>query len=931
MNRLCMLCSTLILLLVCAFTLTAQPTAVITQEGRSPQQISDLGLDTPVSNGLDVVGVNQMVYLSGNAGMTGYAWTVNAAPAGSATELSAVDAMEITFKADTEGQYEIGLVVTNADGSSEMATITLTVAKYVGVGKMDGLSVNTGNGQCAQCHSTAFGQWQTTQHATALQSQLDAYAGEGSSHFGESCLSCHTTGYDLDAAGNDGFDDIQAELGWIWPATLQDGNWADMKTNFEALAQRGNVQCESCHGPGSAHFGDPEKIAMDIVPSVCAACHDAATHHMEAIEWKNSRHAVGYARGSTSSSCAECHSGWGFIRKIDKVLDKTDNRPELGVKETTCAVCHDPHSNANEFHLRSVDNITLENGETISFGGAGKLCMQCHHGRRNADEYASDYNNISSHFGPHHSAQADMIAGLNAIDYGIPVTATGHRVAVKDACVTCHMAETPADGEPGHLSVGAHSFAVKSDNGTPDDPSDDVDNVTACVGCHGDIESFDDILASADFDNNGAIEGARHEVEGLLHNLGMLLPPLGSAEVVLDSANYSWSDQTDPEEIAKRQAYLKAAFNYFFVEEDGSGGLHNVPFAVTLLRRAIATLTTGDIGAGQIISITDVPNDQGKQVRVAWSKFASDGPSANSLQSYSVYRLVEEVAAGKAERVNSFGQMLAQSNAGNVGTIFSVAEGENWDFVAWLPAVGHETYSIVVPTLYDKTQSSEGMSTFKIAGTNGVQNFETDAAAGYSVDNLVPMAPANASVQITDGGVLLQWDESEDADFNYFAVYRAEESGFAPTEDNMIATLTGMSYTDANVVTGSKYYYRVAAFDFSENQGEMTAELTASITGVAAEVALPTEFALMNNYPNPFNPETTIEYQLPEQGHVLLRVYSMLGTEVRTLVQGSKAAGSYSVVWDGRDNNGSVVPSGMYMYRIESGSFNAVKKMVMMK
>ncbi|MCA9731049.1 T9SS type A sorting domain-containing protein [candidate division KSB1 bacterium] len=931
MNRLCMLCSTLILLLVCAFTLTAQPTAVITVKGYSPQELIDNGMDTPRSTSLDVVGVNQMVYLNGNDGMTAYAWSLVSAPAGAVAALSATDVQEVTLVPDVVGQYKVSLTVTDANGTSDPVELTITAAKFVGVGSMDGLSVNTGNGQCAQCHSTAFGQWKDTQHATALQSQLDAYPGEGNSHFGESCNECHTTGFDEHASGNDGFDDIQADLGWIFPETLQAGNWDDMKTNFEPLAQRANVQCEACHGPGSLHFGAKDKIDMSIAENTCAFCHDEVSHHPHRVQWANSRHSIGYASGATRSGCNVCHSGWGFIKRIDTITDKTDNRPDMGEPRVTCAVCHDPHSTANETHIRTLADVTLGDGTTVvSFGGKGKVCMQCHVGRRNAEEYASDPANISSHFGPHYSAQADMLAGANAIEYGVPISATGHKLAAKDACITCHMFETPATGEAGHNLVGGHTFAVTYDNGTPDDPSDDVDNVTACVACHGDITSFDDVLATADFDNDGEIESATHEVEGLLHNLGMLLPPVGEPEVVFTKDDYDWTG-LEGEEAAHRQALLKAGFNHAFVEEDGSGGIHNVAYSVALLRRSIASLTTGDIGAGMIISITDVPNDQGRQVRVAWSKFVTDGFSANPLQSYSVYRMVEEAAAGKAERVDSFDQMLAQSNAGNVGTKFRVAEGETWDFVAWLPAAGHETYSIVVPTLHDQTTSSDGMSTFKIAGTNGVQHFETEPASGYSVDNLVPMAPANASVQITDGGVLLQWDESEDADFNYFAVYRAEESGFAPTEDNMIATLTGMSYTDANVVTGSKYYYRVAAFDFSENQGEMTAELTASITGVAAEVALPTEFALMNNYPNPFNPETTIEYQLPEQGHVLLRVYSMLGTEVRTLVQGSKAAGSYSVVWDGRDNNGSVVPSGMYMYRIESGSFNAVKKMVMMK
>ncbi|KAA3612308.1 MAG: T9SS C-terminal target domain-containing protein [Calditrichaeota bacterium] len=928
MNRLQLICSTLVLMFVCTLTLTAQPTAEIAVKGYSHQEIHDAGLTTPRATGLDVVGVNQMVYLVGDAGMTTYAWTLVSTPDGSAAVLGATDLQEITFIPDMVGKFQIDLVVTDDTGTSEAASRIITVAKFVGVGGMDGLPIDVGAGQCTFCHATNFDQWAATDHATMFSRAID---GEVSSHYAEYCIECHTTGYDADADGNDGFDDVQAELGWLFPDTLEAGNWTDVKDNFEKLAHRANIQCESCHGPASLHGGKKDGIDMSLDAAVCGYCHEEEPYHTNNIQWKNSKHAIGYARGATRGGCADCHSGWGFIRKIDPMDD--DKRPELGVKETTCAVCHDPHSKENPAHVRSMADITLADGVTvIDYGGQGKLCMQCHQGRRPAIEYAANADNISSHFGSHYSNQADMLDGSNAIDYGIPIGTSGHKYAVTEACVGCHMADGPAEGEPGFQMIGNHSFNVRHLNGTPDDPSDDVQNTSVCEPCHGPIDSWDDIKAKADWDQDGVISSTTHEVESMMHKLGTLLPPFGSPDVLIDSATVDWRDQTDPKEIAYRKALLKATFNYQFVHQDGSHGIHNAGYSLALMRRSIASLTTGDIGAGEIISITDIPNDQGKQVRIAWSKFASDGPSANPLQSYSVYRMMENGAVGKAEKVESFDQMLAQSNSGNVGTKFRlIQEGETWDFVAWIPAAGYETYSIVVPTLYDKTPSSEGISTFKIAGTISGRRFETAPASGFSVDNLVPMAPANATLEVTDDGVLMAWDESEDADFNYFAIYRSEESGFAPSEDNILATLTGLDYIDADVTIGTKYFYRIAAFDFSENQGDLTSELTASITGVAGSDALPTEYALMNNYPNPFNPETTIEYQLPTQGNVTLRVYSMLGTEVRTLVEESQAVGKYSVVWDGRDDTGNALSSGMYMYRLESGSFSAVKKMVLMK
>jgi hypothetical protein len=85
------------------------------------------------------------------------------------------------------------------------------------------------------------------------------------------------------------------------------------------------------------------------------------------------------------------------------------------------------------------------------------------------------------------------------------------------------------------------------------------------------------------------------------------------------------------------------------------------------------------------------------------------------------------------------------------------------------------------------------------------------------------------------------------------------------------------------------------------------------------ENQIPAEFRLEQNYPNPFNPTTTIHYSLPQNAAVQLRVYDVLGREVRTLVDESRGAGYQSVVWDGMNNDGQSVASGVYFYRIAAG------------
>jgi hypothetical protein len=95
--------------------------------------------------------------------------------------------------------------------------------------------------------------------------------------------------------------------------------------------------------------------------------------------------------------------------------------------------------------------------------------------------------------------------------------------------------------------------------------------------------------------------------------------------------------------------------------------------------------------------------------------------------------------------------------------------------------------------------------------------------------------------------------------------------------------------------------------------------------------SLPEAFALRQNYPNPFNPRTTIAYELPEEQDVLLRVFSITGQVVRDLGRGTQSPGYYSVTWDGRDDSGRKVGSGVYLYRLWAGSFAQTRKLVLVK
>lgn len=100
---------------------------------------------------------------------------------------------------------------------------------------------------------------------------------------------------------------------------------------------------------------------------------------------------------------------------------------------------------------------------------------------------------------------------------------------------------------------------------------------------------------------------------------------------------------------------------------------------------------------------------------------------------------------------------------------------------------------------------------------------------------------------------------------------------------------------------------------------------------VEAAPSIPLTTALHDNYPNPFNPSTTISYSLAESGHARIIVFNSLGQQVRTLADGPQSAGVHVVQWDGRNENGQNVSSGVYFYRLTAGRFMQTKRMMLVE
>jgi len=198
-----------------------------------------------------------------------------------------------------------------------------------------------------------------------------------------------------------------------------------------------------------------------------------------------------------------------------------------------------------------------------------------------------------------------------------------------------------------------------------------------------------------------------------------------------------------------------------------------------------------------------------------------------------------------------------------------------------------------------------------------------------------PVYPKGLKAEPGDSTVSLSWRPNPEGDIWWYAIYRSDSSGFFPSESTLIAQVEGdPAYVDSQVIYGNTYYYQVSAVNGKGYGSGYSKEVKAK-TGVQGreEGRLPTRFSLSQNYPNPFNSATTLHSTLPQviverfkvkggpnTSHLIpitLKVYNILGQLVRTLMDEEQAPGYYSVRWDGRNDFGKEVSSGIYFCRLE--------------
>ncbi len=329
----------------------------------------------------------------------------------------------------------------------------------------------------------------------------------------------------------------------------------------------------------------------------------------------------------------------------------------------------------------------------------------------------------------------------------------------------------------------------------------------------------------------------------------------------------------------------------------------------------IGALGQGCDFRGLITSVADVPNDQGRRVRVSWNRSAMDSYSSiYPITNYSIWRRIDDPEA-KA--------IVPPADKSNRADKFPSGD---WDYLKSVPARFEYQYNVLCETVADSTISGgQHLSTFFVSAETGDPSmfFDSLTASGYSIDNLAPAVPGNFRLE---SPTRLAWDEISAADFDYFTVYGSFSGLLDGTED-----MLGHTISLAMDIPETSYpFYLLTAMDYSGNEGQ-AAILITGVSGVDNGLN-PTRFAFYQAWPNPGTHGTNFSFDLPKASMVNLSVYNVAGRRVSTVVNSVLPAGSHSVAWTGRvDGSSGTLASGVYFYRIEAGEFSDSGRLMILK
>jgi hypothetical protein len=241
----------------------------------------------------------------------------------------------------------------------------------------------------------------------------------------------------------------------------------------------------------------------------------------------------------------------------------------------------------------------------------------------------------------------------------------------------------------------------------------------------------------------------------------------------------------------------------------------------------------------------------------------------------------------------------------------------------------------VPPGLTSITAQIDGYFPETIDSVNVLANQTID-----SVNFDLTPCPIPQNLTATDSlsnRVEIHWTAVTNPNLDGYNVYRSRWQYGAFTKINS-ALITGTIYTDSSMIDSGLYWYYVTSTYSDSTLWQVESFISnkdwghrGSVGAIDNGTLIPQEFFLAQNYPNPFNPTTTISYGLPKSTHVKLDIFNIIGQKTVSLIDGDQEAGVKKVIWNGRDQNGQQVASGMYFYRLRTGDKEIVRKMSLIK
>jgi hypothetical protein len=293
----------------------------------------------------------------------------------------------------------------------------------------------------------------------------------------------------------------------------------------------------------------------------------------------------------------------------------------------------------------------------------------------------------------------------------------------------------------------------------------------------------------------------------------------------------------------------------------------------------------------------------------------------------------------------SFSDILFSSSVYNITHDYQSSDGRARYIYTYnsgtLAQIGTSWTTVLRVTIeYTMTSGSSSISWY--AGnpdytvTDDTFNFVTGSESAIPpelTDFSLPVELNTFTAEPGPGLVTLEWATQSEIDNQGFNVFRSEQKNGEYKQINgelidgagTTTSMTEYSYIDDRVEVKT-YYYKLQDISID---GQIN--FHGPVQVVVEKSAIPDDFNLKQNYPNPFNPTTQIQYGLPEQANVEIQIINLTGQVVRTLVNTYQDAGTYDVTWNGRADDGTLLPSGVYLYRINAGKFTDIKKMIFTK